>query len=93
MITFITIRNLGANKHASDEYAITNVYIPVKNIQGQEVPICIRHKICLIEELKANMLVNIDIMTLEQFILDFNNKIDLLFKASSYSTISTYCRI
>lgn len=34
----------------------------------------IRHEIFLIKELKANMLVNIDIIISEQFILDLSKK-------------------
>ena len=35
--TPITVRGLGANKHATDQYAITDIYIPAKNSQGQLV--------------------------------------------------------
>ena len=37
MATPITVRGLGANKHATDQYAITDIYIPAKNSQGQLV--------------------------------------------------------
>ena len=37
MATSITIWNLGVNKHATDQYAIADIYIPAKNGQGQEV--------------------------------------------------------
>ena len=65
MATPITVRGLGANKHATDQYAIADIYISAKDSQGQEVTAHIRHEIYLVEELKPNMLVGTDIMTPE----------------------------
>ncbi len=70
----ITVRGLGASKHATDQYVIVDIYIPAKDGQGQEVIAYIQHEIHLVEELKANMLAGTDIMMPEQFVLDFNKK-------------------
>ncbi len=74
MATRITVRCLGANQYATDQYAIADIYISAKDGQGQEVIVHIRREIHLVEELKANMLVGTDIMTPEQFVLDLNKK-------------------
>ena len=74
MATPITIWGLGANKHAIDQYAIADIYIPAKDGQRQEVKAHIWREIHLVKELKANMLIGTDIMTPEQFVLDLSTK-------------------
>ena len=57
MATPIIIRGLGANKHATNQYAITDIYILAKNSQRQLVIAHIQREIHLIPDLEANMLV------------------------------------
>lgn len=45
-----------------------------KNIKKQERITYIWRAVYLVEELKANMQIGIDIITQEQFVLDFNKK-------------------
>ncbi len=74
MATPITVKGLRANKHATNQYAITDIYIPAKNSQGQLVTAHIRREVYLVPDLKANMLVGTNIMTPEQFVLDLHKK-------------------
>lgn len=70
----ITIQGLGANKHITNQYTFTDINILAKNIQRQKVTTHIQHKIYLVEELKANILIDLDIIMLKQFDLDFSKK-------------------
>ncbi len=75
MVTpLIMVQGLGANKHAIDQYATADIYTSAKDGQRQEVTAHIWREIHLVEELKATMLVGIEIMTPEQFVLDFSKK-------------------
>lgn len=74
MATSIIIRGLEDNKHVTDQYAMTNIYISAKNSQKKLVTVHIQCEIYLILGLKANMLVKTKIIILEQFVLDFNKK-------------------
>lgn len=61
----IIVWDLGANKYATNQYAITNKYMPIKDIKKQEVIAYIWREIYPIQELKVNMLISIDIITPE----------------------------
>lgn len=37
MATHIMLWGLRVNKYATDKYTITDIYIPIKDIQGQEM--------------------------------------------------------
>lgn len=49
MVIAIMVRDLGANKCFTNQYAIINLYILAKDIQGQEVIAHIWHKIYLVQ--------------------------------------------
>lgn len=63
MATFIIVQNLKANKYVIHQYAITNIYMSAKNIKRHKLITHIWYEVQLVEKLKANMLVDIDIMT------------------------------
>lgn len=65
MANSIIVRGLEANKHATNQYAITNKYMPIKDIKKQEVIAYIWREIYSVQELKVNMLISIDIITPE----------------------------
>lgn len=74
MATPITVRGLRVNKHVTDQYTISDIYILAKNCQRQLVTAHIRREIHLVLDLKANMLVGTNIMTPEHFVFDVNKK-------------------
>lgn len=74
MAISITILGLEANQHATDKYTISDIYIPAKNTQEQLVTAHIRREVHLVPDLKSNMLIETDIMTPKQFVLDLSKK-------------------
>ena len=63
MASPITVRGLGSSRHQTDEYVILSIYLPGKTKDGQEVTAkTAPREIHLVDELKAKMLVGMDIM-------------------------------
>ena len=63
MASPITVRGLGSARHQTDEYVILPIYFPGKTKDGQEVTAkTAPREIHLVDELKAKMLVGMDIM-------------------------------
>lgn len=62
MANSITVRGLEANKYATNQYAITNKYMPIKDIKEQKVIAYIWREIYLVQELKVNILISIYII-------------------------------
>ena len=71
--TFVTIRDLRVNKHKIDKYALVLFYIIEKNNQENKIRIIFRRKVYLINDLKANILIEINIINLENIIVDLIN--------------------
>lgn len=73
MIVSITIRDINTNKHYSNEYAVAIVYFRGIDETKQEVRADFIKKIHLINELKAKILIETDILISKKFILNFKN--------------------
>ena len=67
MIISITIRGLETNKHITDRYAMISMYFKEKDKQGNEIRAVITRKIHLINDLKANILLENDVLDSELF--------------------------
>lgn len=74
MSTFLKVREIGASKHKSGEFAALSLYFPGKNSTGQLVYASLTCEIHLVEDLKANLLIGNDIMSLEGFVIDVKGK-------------------
>ena len=67
MTISITVRDLNANKHMTNRYAIISIYFKKKNQHNNEIRVMIIREIHLIDELKVNILLENDILDSELF--------------------------
>ena len=67
MITSITVRELNTTKHSIDKYVIVLMYFSEKNNHDELIKAKITRKIHLVNNLKANMLIENDVLKSEKF--------------------------
>ena len=67
MIISITIRELDANKHITDRYAMISMYFKEKDKQDNDVRTVIIKKVHLMNDLKVNILIENEILDSELF--------------------------
>ena len=67
MITSITVRELNTTKHFIDKYVIVFMYFSEKNNNDELVRAKITRKVHLIDNLKANMLIENDVLRSKKF--------------------------
>ena len=70
MTTFISIRELSINKHMFDEYIIVDMYLSEKNKDDNLIIIKIIRETHLIDDLKANMLIDNDCIDSKKIIVN-----------------------
>lgn len=78
MSTLLTVREIGASKHKSGEFAALSLYFPGKNNTEQLVYTFLTCKTHLVKDLKANLLIGNDIISLEGFVIDVKRKSALI---------------
>ncbi len=76
--TPLKVRGIGAFKHKSGEFAALSLYFPGKNNAGQLVYASLTCEIHLVEDLRENLLIGNDIISLESFVIDVKGKKALL---------------
>lgn len=74
MSTPLKVRGIGASKHKLRKFAALSLYFPGKNNTGQLVYTFLTCKIHLVKDLKANMLIDNNIMSPEGFVIDVKGK-------------------
>ena len=74
MSIFLKIRRIKASKRKSEEFATLSLYFPRKNNAKQLVYAFIICEIHLVENLKANLLIRNNIMSLEGFVINVKRK-------------------
>ena len=74
----ITIRSIDVNKHKTKKYVISLIYFQKKNSFEKKIRACLIREIHLIENFKINILINTDIFTSENFVLDFKQNQTLI---------------
>lgn len=70
MTILIIICDLEVNKHKIDKYVIVLLYIIEKNDQENEIRTMFRRKIYLMNDLKTNILIKINIMSFENIVVN-----------------------
>ena len=66
MATSVEVAGIGADKHRTDEYIIASMYIPRKTTNGSTATAKLApREIYIVDNLRANMLIGMDIMTSE----------------------------
>ena len=70
MSTPLRVREIGASKHESAQFAELSLFLPGENEEGQKVYASIRCELHLVEGLRANILVGNDILAPERFVLN-----------------------
>lgn len=78
MSTTLKVREIGASKHKSGEFAALLLYFPGKNKVGQLVYAFLTCQIHLVKDLRANLLIDNNIMFLEGFVIDIKEKSTLI---------------
>lgn len=71
MTTLITIRDLGISKHKIDEYVIVSFYMIEKNDEENEIRTMFRREIHLMNDLKTNIFIEINIISFKKIVVDF----------------------
>ena len=69
----ITVRGIGSRTHACSEYAIVTILIPGL-VDGKPARASITHQLHIVDELKAKVLVGMDILGPEQAIVDIGRR-------------------
>ncbi len=90
MSTPLRVRGIGSSKHESGEYAALSLYFPGKDNTSQQVYASLTFEIHLVKGLRANLLIDNDIMSPESFIIDVIRK--SVFIGSCGVTISINAR-
>ena len=67
MISFITVRDLNVNRHSTNKYVILSMYFSDKNKDENFVKILIIREIHLIDDLKANIFIENDVLNSKKF--------------------------
>ena len=74
----LKVRGIGASKHESGHFALTMLYIPGTNEKGHEVYASITCELHLVDGLKANILVENDVLYTEGFAINLYNSSALI---------------
>lgn len=69
----ITVRGIGSWTHQCSEYVCVNFFITGR-LNGKKAIVSITHQLHIVDELKAKVLVGMDILGLEQAIIDINRQ-------------------
>ena len=67
MTISITMRDLEANKHSTDQYAVTSMYFNEKDKNDKSIWAMITRKIHVMNELKANILIDNNVLSSKMF--------------------------
>ena len=79
MTTSLKIRDLDTTKYQSFEYAIVDIYLSsTRSTNDEKINALIRREIYLIDNLKANMLIENDIIDLEKIVIDMHKRETLI---------------
>lgn len=70
MSTPLKVRRIEISKHESAQFAEVSFFFPKKSNERQKVYTSIRSELYLVESLKANILIDNDILALESFVLN-----------------------
>lgn len=74
----LKVRGIRALDHKSREFATLSLYFSSKNSIKQLIYAFLIYKIYLVKDLRANLLIRNDIISLEEFIIDVKRKSALI---------------
>lgn len=75
MTTSLNVRDIDTHNHESNEYVIVDFYFNEMNEQDNFARAHFRREIHLVDDLKANVLIENDILDFEDIVIDFSTKI------------------
>ncbi len=78
MSTLLKVRGIGASKHESLEFTALSLYFPNKTDVGDLVYIALQCEIHLVEGLRANLLIDNDIMSPKAMVINLGSKTALI---------------
>ena len=74
MTSLLKIRGVGFLKYEISEYIIQDLYFSKLDDKGYKMLICIRRKLHIVDDLRAKMLIENNILELKDFIINIINK-------------------
>ncbi len=78
MSTLLKVRGIGTSKHESSEFAALSLYFPGRNGSRDLVYAALRGEIHLVEDLRTNLLIGNDIISLEGIMINLGKKTALI---------------
>ena len=85
MASPLTVKGIGNRKHAAEEYAVIDLYVP-GNLNGKTAVAHIKREVHIVPELKAKLLIGMDILGPERMDLSFRNKVLTIHSCRGLST-------
>lgn len=86
----LKVWNIGTSKHKIDKYILEPFYLPAKSNNNKQIMACICQKLYIIDNLKANLLIKNNIISIEDIKIDIGNKKAYMFGCKA--TISIIAR-
>lgn len=74
MATPLKVRSIETLKHKTDKYILEALYFPAISNKGQRIVACIRCKLYLVDNLRANILIGNDIIGTKGITIDIAKK-------------------
>ena len=81
--SFVTIRDIKTNQHVFFDYVIIDMWI-LKQEFNDSIMIKIIREIHFVNDLRVNMLININIQIVEKIIIDISQRKFILFNCSKF---------
>ena len=70
----LLVRGVGASKFSTSEYIVQNIYF-IRHIGGKFVEFCVKRELYIVKKLNIKVLISLDIIGFESFILDILGRI------------------
>lgn len=75
MPVLLKVRGIGISKNELKMFSLAILYFPSFDQLKVEIYICIRYKLQLIHRLKANMIINNDVLGIENFLINLGTSL------------------
>lgn len=85
----LKIRNIGASKYESRNFALTIIYIPGINKKDRKVYASISYKLYLVDGLKVNILGGNNMFSMKGFAINLSNSSALIYSYGTKINLNT----
>ena len=70
MATPLKVRGIEISKHKTDKYVLEPLYFSAISDKGQRMIVCIHHKLHIVDNLRANILIGNDLISAKGITID-----------------------